>query len=78
MFGDVLDDVGMTEIVRQLAVVQLPFHCAHGRPTTCCIVDMCGLQKLLKGRRAVVKSQSGCPMQAGHTHLKTRLLRQLQ
>lgn len=78
MFGDVLDGVGMTAIVRQLAVAHLPFHCAHGRPTTCCIVNTCALHKLLKGRRAVVNSRSGCPKEAETTCLSTRLRRQLQ
>lgn len=77
MFGDVLDRVAMRDVVRDLAATQLPFHCAHGRPTTSSLVQIHALHKLLEGRRFVVEARSGGVKPPRKMCLKARVMAQL-
>ena len=51
MFGDTLDHGECTELVAKLARCELPFQCAHGRPSSTVLVnDINELSKHLAGR----------------------------
>ena len=39
MFGEALCPSQTSSLIAALAACKLPFHCAHGRPTTACLMD---------------------------------------
>ena len=46
MFGDILDDATCRQLLQNLKQTQLPFMCAHGRPTIKVFADLDVLEKL--------------------------------
>ena len=48
MFGDVLGREETSDLFRRLLDCQLPFHCAHGRPTLMPLLDLRGLAPALR------------------------------
>ena len=48
MFGDVLGRDETSDLFRRLLDCQLPFHCAHGRPTLMPLLDLRGLAPALR------------------------------
>eukprot|EP00892_Ulva_mutabilis_P009772 jgi/Ulvmu1/7167/UM034_0075.1 len=77
MFGDALDTPTMVDVLAQLANTKLPFHCAHGRPTTSCLVDGLALERGLQGRRNASRSLVGRCGEIRPKGLKDRLILQL-
>ena len=77
MFGDALESLKMIDIMGGLAEAKLPFHCAHGRPTTACLLDRFALYKILQGRKRAVPSFLGRYAEVSDRSLKQRLNAQL-
>jgi len=65
MFGDALRPASMHALLACLARTEMPFHCAHGRPTAAPLLDLVALDRLVgalrQGRAALdeVASEMG-------------------
>lgn len=65
MFGDELCDWSMASLITSLQAAQLPFHCAHGRPTACGVVDLQSFVALRQLRGSTVPALPHALSRAG-------------
>ena len=58
MFGRTLCIREMVDLIGLLATTMLPFHCAHGRPTAACVVDLRQMRSMVATQQRARATQT--------------------
>ncbi|CAI7857985.1 unnamed protein product [Closterium sp. NIES-54] len=66
MFGDMLKPSESSQLIECLKHTQLPFQCAHGRPTMVPLVDLDELKRLVEGMELQGNQNSGLVLRSIH------------